>query len=290
MGTVIRIGSRESALAVRQTEIIRDRILKADPEAEVRIVTMKTTGDRILDRRLEKIGGKGLFIKELETALADGRIDLAVHSLKDMPMEETEDFPILAFGSREDPRDALIFSESSLPETPVIGTSSRRREIQLRSLYPGAVFRNIRGNVGTRLKKLESEDYDATVLAAAGLKRLGMEAVIGRYFSVDELIPAAGQGILAVQGRKEDRKWTSLLDDRDSRAAAAAERSFIRTLGGGCTSPSAAYAEIKGNELRLTGLCYDEESGMYETDTICSDREKAQMAGEKLALALRNRF
>ena len=289
MHSVIRIGSRESALAVRQAEIIRDLIQKYDPETEVRIITMKTTGDKILDKSLEKIGGKGLFVKELDRALLEGRIDLSVHSLKDMPMEINEELPILAFGKREDPRDVLIYRNGlkELPECPVIGTSSRRRALQMERLYPACTFRGIRGNVQTRLRKLEEEGYDGTLLAAAGLKRLGMEHVAGRYLSVDEMIPAAGQGILAVQGRKgEIYDWISQVDDPASRAAALAERQFIRVLGGGCTSPSAAHAQISGNELKLTGLCWSEKSGQYSRGVLCAEVSRAEQAGEELAKRL----
>ena len=221
MRSAIRIGSRESLLAVRQAEIIRDQIMDSDPEVSVEIITMKTTGDRILDKSLAKIGGKGLFVKELDRALMDGRIDIAVHSLKDMPMEVIPEFPILAYGRREDPRDVILYRPGleALPEQAVIGTSSRRRMLQMQRLYPDCTFRGIRGNVQTRLKKLETEGYDGTILAAAGLKRLGMEQVISRYLSVDEMIPAAGQGILAVQGRKgENYGWIDRIDDRESRA------------------------------------------------------------------------
>ena len=263
MQSVIRIGSRESRLAVKQAEIIKDQIRRCDQTILVEIITMKTTGDKILDRSLESVGGKGLFVKELDQALADGRIDLAVHSLKDMPMEESSEFPILAYSRREDPRDVLIYKSekkeqgteegSILTKTgAVIGTSSKRRMIQIQKLYPNAVFQGIRGNIQTRLSKLNKEEYDAAVLAAAGVKRLNMEAVIGRYFSVDEVIPAAGQGILAVQGRKEflkDTVWRQYVDDKKSRVQALAERSFIRVLDGGCTSPSAAYAKVKGSFL-----------------------------------------
>ena len=298
MHSVIRIGSRESLLAVRQAEIIRDQIRQADPQIRVEIITMKTTGDRILDKSLAQIGGKGLFVKELDRALMEGRIDLAVHSLKDMPMEENEELPILAYGKREDPRDVLVYRPGleSLPEHPVIGTSSRRRALQMESLYPGCTFRGIRGNVQTRMRKLETEGYDGTLLAAAGLRRLGMEHVAGRYFSVDEMIPAAGQGILAVQGRRGERyDWMDEIDDPASRAAALAERQFIRILGGGCTSPSAAHAQVSGNELKLTGLYYDEGTGKYSVDSICMDLSvekgisggkdfsRAALAGEKLA-------
>ena len=286
MQSVIKIGSRESQLAVRQAEIIRDQIMSFDPGITVEIITMKTTGDKILDKSLEKIGGKGLFVKELDRALMDGRIDIAVHSLKDMPMEENPDLPILAYGRREDPRDVILYRPGleELPEQAVIGTSSRRRMIQMEKLYPGCTFRGIRGNVQTRMRKLEAEGYDATLLAAAGLNRLGMEHVISRYFSVDEMIPAAGQGILAVQGRKgEQHGWTDKIDIPQSRAAAIAERQFIRVTGGDCTSPCAAHAQVSGNELKLTGLYYNEDTEEYSVDVIVTDTAKAGQAGETLA-------
>ena len=286
MQSVIKIGSRESQLAVRQAEIIRDQIMSFDPGITVEIITMKTTGDKILDKSLEKIGGKGLFVKELDRALMDGRIDIAVHSLKDMPMEENPDLPILAYSRREDPRDVILYRPGleELPEQAVIGTSSRRRMIQMEKLYPGCTFRGIRGNVQTRMRKLETEGYDATLLAAAGLNRLGMEHVISRYFSVDEMIPAAGQGILAVQGRKgEQYGWTDKIDIPQSRAAAIAERQFIRVTGGDCTSPCAAHAQVSGNELKLTGLYYNEDTEEYSVDVIVTDTAKAGQAGETLA-------
>ena len=292
MQKTVRIGSRESLLAVRQAEIIRDQILRLCPETEVEIVTMKTTGDKILDKSLAKIGGKGLFVKELDRALMDGRIDIAVHSLKDVPMEENPDFPILACGRREDPRDVLLLKPGlhKLPEDGVVGTSSSRRMIQMKRLFPGCSFRGIRGNVQTRLRKLETEGYDGTLLAAAGLKRLDMAHVIGKYFSVDEIIPAAGQGILAVQGRKDARwEWLDQINDRDARAAAEAERQFIRAVGGDCTSPCAAHAQIHGSELKLTGLYYRENSEDYATDTIISEISKARQAGEELAQKMMSR-
>ena len=292
MQKTIRIGSRESLLAVRQAEIIRDQILRLCPETEVEIMTMKTTGDKILDKSLAKIGGKGLFVKELDRALMDGRIDIAVHSLKDVPMEENPDFPILACGRREDPRDVLLLKPGlhKLPEDGVVGTSSSRRMIQMKRLFPGCSFRGIRGNVQTRLRKLETEGYDGTLLAAAGLNRLDMAHVIGKYFSVDEIIPAAGQGILAVQGRKDARwEWLDQINDRDARAAAEAERQFIRAVGGDCTSPCAAHAQIHGSELKLTGLYYRENSEDYATDTIISEISKARQAGEELAQKMMSR-
>lgn len=293
MYSVIRIGSRESALAVKQAEIIKELIEREDPGVRAEIITMKTTGDKILDKSLAKIGGKGLFVKELDRALAEGRIDLAVHSLKDMPMEERVDLPILAYSRREDPRDVLLLRKGldDLPETPVVGTSSRRRSLQMEALYPGCMFRGIRGNVQTRMHKLETEGYDGTLLAAAGLKRLGMEQEISRYFSVEEMIPAAGQGILAVQGRQgETYDWMACLDCPVSRAAAQAERQFIRTVDGGCTSPCAAHARVSGNELRLDGLYFDEKTGQYVKGSVCTDKERAACAGEELARELMRRI
>lgn len=286
MQSVIKIGSRESRLAVKQAEIIRDQIISDNPDISVEIITMKTTGDKILDKSLEKIGGKGLFVKELDRALMDGRIDIAVHSLKDMPMEENPELPILAYGKREDPRDVILYRSGleTLPDCAVIGTSSRRRMLQMQRLYPDCTFRGIRGNVQTRLKKLETEGYDGTLLAAAGLKRLGMEQMISRYLSVDEMIPAAGQGILAVQGRKgEEYRWIDSIDVRESRAAALAERQFIRVTGGDCTSPCAAHAQVSGNELKLTGLYYNEDTEEYAVDVIVSDVSESRQAGESLA-------
>lgn len=291
MCSVIRIGSRESLLAVRQAEIIRDALIKNVPDLKAEIITMKTTGDKILDKSLEKIGGKGLFVKELDRALSEGKIDIAVHSLKDMPMEENPEFPILAYGKREDPRDVLLYRPGleELPQAAVIGTSSRRRMIQMERMFPGSIFRGIRGNVQTRMRKLETGGYDGTLLAAAGLKRLGLEHVIGRYFSVEEMIPAAGQGILAVQGRKEDKNIFGFLRDIDipqSRIAAQAERQYIRITGGDCTSPCAAHAVVEGNELKLTGLFFDEDTGLYFVDRITADISKAVQAGEKLAVRM----
>ena len=289
MHSVIRIGSRESALAVRQAEIIRDLILESEPEAEIEIITMKTTGDKILDKSLEKIGGKGLFVKELDRALMEGRIDLAVHSLKDMPMEEKEELPILAYGKREDPRDVLIYRKglTELPERPVIGTSSRRRALQMEQLFQGCTFRGIRGNVQTRMRKLEEEGYDATLLAAAGLKRLGMEQAAGRYLSVEEMIPAAGQGILALQTRAgEDVRYLSGVVDEAGTLCATAERAFVRALDGGCSAPIAAHAVIEGEAITLTGL-YVDGAGQVFRDRISGPREQGIALAEQLANSMK---
>lgn len=286
MKRVIRIGSRESRLAVVQAELIKKEIERRNSGLSAELVTMKTAGDRILDRSLEEIGGKGLFVKELDRALLDGRIDIAVHSLKDLPMQLNEELPIVAYSRREDARDVLIWKpgEDAFSGEGVIGTSSRRRRIQLQKLYPKASFRGIRGNVQTRLEKLSNEGYDATVLAAAGLRRLGMESVIGRVFSEKEIIPAAGQGILAVQGRKgEGHEWLLGLNNRESEWAALAERQFVYTLDGGCTSPVAAYAEVAGEDICLHGLYCEEGSEDYVTDVLVGNVGQAQKLGETLA-------
>lgn len=281
----IRIGSRESPLARRQSELIMQIIAKAHPEITLELVTMKTTGDRILDRPLDKIGGKGLFVKELDIALSDGRIDLSVHSLKDMPMQQPEELPIVAFSKRADARDVLILPQNAQtlnPQKP-IGCSSARRRLQLAKLFPQMRVQTIRGNVQTRLTKLETE-YSALVLAYAGLERLDMCERIHRIFSPEEMLPAAGQGILSVQGRAgEDFAFLSCVDDENARIAALAERSFVRVLDGGCSSPIAAYAQIAGRELKLTGLFAREDAHTYlirEKTGLCED---AQRLGEQLA-------
>ena len=289
----IRIGSRESKLAVTQAEIVKEMIEKAYPDAEVSIVTMKTTGDKILNRSLDQIGGKGLFVKELDQALREGTIDLSVHSLKDMPMELPEDLPLLAFTKREDPRDALILKKDidEVPSGGVIGTSSKRRMIQLKTLYPECKFHGIRGNVQTRMRKLEEEGFDATVLAAAGLRRLGMGTIIGKIFSIEEMIPAAGQGILAVQRRAgEYEELREILNDPDSEVMAKAERAFVRTLDGGCTSPIAAFAQIEGEKVRLKGLYYRESDEQYFVEEYCEKKELAKEAGEILAKRMKEQY
>lgn len=297
-GEVIRIGSRKSKLAVMQAELIRAQIERAYPEIRTELVTMKTTGDKILDKSLETIGGKGLFVRELDQALLDGTIDLAVHSLKDLPMEEKEELPIAAYSVREDPRDVLIFrpGTEAFPRNGILGTSSRRRAMQMKRMYPECTLQGIRGNVQTRLRKLEEEGMDGTILAAAGLKRLGM-SLPGRYFSVEEMIPAAGQGILAVQIRKDGKlkQCFGMLEDgkllcahsRESEWAAIAERQFVRVLDGGCTSPVAAHAQIRGGELKLTGLYYEEGMETFQIDTMTGSVETAEKIGEELAVRMK---
>ena len=285
----IKIGSRESRLAVIQSEMVIEAIKKYDERLQVSLVTMKTTGDMILDKTLDKIGGKGLFVKELDRALLDRRADLTVHSLKDMPMEVSAELPLLAFSKREDPRDALVLpeGESSLdPEKP-IGCSSLRRKLQLSRLFPGVEIRPVRGNVQTRLAKLDRGEYGALVLACAGLKRLGLEERISRIFSTDEILPAACQGILAVQGRAGyPAPSLPAFHDEETRLIALAERSFVRTLDGGCSSPVAAYAQIRGEELQLTGFYVDEKERTYRV-TITGSCRDGENLGRQLALRMK---
>ena len=267
----IIIGSRESKLAVVQSEMVIAFLRQAHPDCEIELSTFKTTGDKILDRRLDQIGGKGLFVKELDAALRAGECDYTVHSCKDLPMEVPEDLPLVCFSAREDPRDVLVFPQgASEPDfSKPIGTSSRRREIQLRALFPEATFESVRGNLQTRLRKLDEGGYGALVLAAAGLKRMGLEDRIGRYLEVDEVIPSAAQGVLAIQGRVDARP--ELFDgfaDAETALAVAAERAFVARLDGGCSSPIAAHAQVEGDDLRLTGLYYDEETQQARTGSV----------------------
>lgn len=290
---IIRIGSRESKLAVAQTRLVMDEIQLRHPELLLELVTMKTTGDKILDRSLDQIGGKGLFVKELDRALLDGKIDLSIHSLKDMPMETPEELPILAFSKRGDPRDCLIFPQGeenwdykdcTLPA----GCSGNRRKVQIRRLFEGVLVKGIRGNILTRIEKLDAGEYGALILACAGLDRLNLQGRMSRIFSTEEMIPSAGQGVLAVQGRQgEDYSWLEGVDDPLSRVAATAERQFVRVLDGGCSSPIAAYAQIFGSELKLTGLYFSEAEGDYRTGNISGEPCQALALGEALALRLK---
>ena len=288
----IIIGSRESVLAVRQSELVLDYLRKNYPGMQAELVTMKTTGDRILEKRLDEIGGKGLFVRELDLALGDGRTDLSVHSLKDMPAEIPLDLPVIGFSEREDPRDVLVLpagmkAVSEMDLSRPIGTSSRRRVLQAQDLFQGARFESVRGNVLTRLRKLDEGQYSALILAAAGLRRLDLQERISRYFSTEELIPSAGQGILALQGRSgEDYSCLDGFISRQSAIAAAAERSFVSALGGGCTSPIAAHAEFTDDAMTLRGFYYDDvtEKKIRKTITVqVFDPVEAREAGRKLA-------
>ena len=286
----LRIGSRESRLAVIQSQMVMELIAAAEPAAELELVTMKTTGDKILDKTLDKIGGKGLFVRELDQALRDGRADFTVHSLKDMPMQVPEDLPLAAFSSREDPRDVLVLPEgvSELDPSKPIGCSSRRRQLQLKKLFLDMDIQPVRGNVQTRLSKLDAGQFSALVLAAAGLKRLGLEGRISRYFSTEEILPAAGQGILVVQTLKGmDTQCLRLVQDEETAFCAKAERAFVRALDGGCSSPVAAHAVVEGEKLTLTGFYVSPDEIIQRKGSISGGLTEAETLGSTLARILK---
>ena len=286
----IRIGSRDSRLAVIQAWMAMDAISAALPEAETELVTMKTTGDRILNRTLDQIGGKGLFVRELDQALRENRVDFTVHSLKDMPMEVPEDLPLAAFSRREDPLDVLVLPEgiSELDPGKPIGCSSRRRQLQLKALFPHMTAAPVRGNVQTRLAKLDSGEYSALVLAAAGLKRLGLEHRISRYFSLEEILPAAGQGILVVQTRQGmDTSCLKIFQDPGSACCALAERAFVRALDGGCSSPVAAFAQLNDQVLTLRGLYVSPDERVIRKGALSGPAGDAEALGRALASRLK---
>ena len=255
------IATRESRLALWQAEHVQARLAALYPQCRVELLPMTTRGDQLQEARLALEGGKGLFIKELELALADGRADLAVHSMKDMPVELPAGFALAAVTEREDPRDALVSNDFSglagLPAGAVVGTSSLRRAAQVLERFPALKIRELRGNVNTRLAKLDRGEYAAIVLAASGLKRLGLEARIADYLSIEQCIPSAGQGALGIECRADRAEVLAAmapLAHRGSSVCIRAERAVNRALGGNCAIPLGAYAEIWGETLRLRGL------------------------------------
>lgn len=257
----LTIATRASRLALWQAEHVRDLLRARYPACTVELLTLTTRGDQILDRTLSKVGGKGLFVKELETALLDGRADLAVHSLKDVPVDLQAPFELSCVLERADPRDAFVSNDygslADLPPGAVVGTSSLRRESQIRARYPHLVVKPLRGNLDTRLGKLDNGDYAAIVLAAAGLERLGLAARIRALLEPADSLPAAGQGALGIeilQDRADVRAMLAPLGDAATQACVTAERAVSRMLGGSCQVPLAAYARIEGDELALRAL------------------------------------
>lgn len=283
---IIRVGSRASRLAVIQSELVMRQIEEACPDVRTELVTMKTTGDKILDKTLDQIGGKGLFVKELDEALRAGEVDLTVHSLKDLPGVIPEDLPLTAFSRREDPRDVLVLPKgaSEIDMSLPVGTSSLRRSLQIKELIPGVTTAPIRGNVETRLRKLDEGQYSALVLAAAGLRRLGLEDRISRCFSPDEMIPAACQGILGIQtGPGMDRSIAERINDRDSMICGLAERAFVKAIGADCGSPDTAFAAVSGGMVEIMGLRYDAQKDMVIRDRISGPAADAEALGRELA-------
>jgi hydroxymethylbilane synthase len=289
----LTIATRESALAMWQAEHIRARLGALHPHISVELLGVTTQGDRVVDRPLAAIGGKGLFIKELEVAMLEGRAELAVHSLKDVPMDVTDGFVLAAITAREDPRDAFVSqryaSLRELPDGAIVGTSSLRREAQLRERYPALAVEPLRGNVNTRLRKLDEGRYDAVVLAAAGLKRLGLATRIRALLDPDESLPAPGQGALALECRADRADVAQLLStlaDGGTTLATTAERAFSRALSGSCHTPLAAYAEWEEGRLWLRGLVASRDGrevirGETEADVV--DPDEAAALGHALA-------
>ncbi|WP_042423740.1 hydroxymethylbilane synthase [Comamonas granuli] len=292
----IVIATRESRLALWQAEHVQ-ALLRARGHS-VALLGMTTLGDQILDRSLSKVGGKGLFVKELETALHDGRAHIAVHSLKDVPMELPEGFTLACVMEREDPRDAFVSpryaSLDALPQGAVVGTSSLRRQVLLHALRPDLKIEPLRGNLDTRLRKLDEGQYDAIVLAAAGLKRLGLGARIRAEFSTTEMLPAAGQGALGIEVRADRQDLVDALAPLahlPTWITVTAERAVSRSMGGSCSMPLAAHARLEGGQLHIAAAWGDPEGrvGLVRTSAQgpCSTLEQADALGRQAAQQLR---
>jgi hydroxymethylbilane synthase len=283
---VIRIATRRSPLALWQAEYVRDELLARNPGLRVELVAISTRGDKILDTPLAKIGGKALFVKELETAMLNGDADIAVHSMKDVPMEFPDGLFLPVICEREDPRDAFVSASyndvMSLPIGARVGTSSLRRQCQLRSLRPDLQIGDLRGNVGTRLGKLDSGEFDAIVLAAAGLIRLKLESRIAQFLPTELSLPAGGQGAVGIECRQNDQQVISLLQplhDHASAARVTAERALNRRLQGGCQVPIACYAELDADQLHLRGLVGQVDGKLILRTEIRGHRQNAEQLG-----------
>lgn len=285
----LRIGSRGSQLALWQANHIAGRLCERGNEVDIQVI--HTTGDKILDVALSKVGTKGMFTKEIEDALSSEHIDLAVHSLKDLPTELAAQFEIAAIPAREDPRDALCstryFTLDDLPRNAKVGTSSLRREAQLRALRPDLVIQSLRGNVDTRLRKLEAGDYDAIILALSGLRRLGRTELVKQIMPTEVMCPAAGQGALAIEIRADDdlvRGALEFLDDGAARSETECERTLLNRLGGGCQVPIGANATLTGGSLRLNAVVAspDGKVMLRETGQGSNPRALGDLVGERL--------
>ncbi len=294
--TRLVIASRESALAMWQARFIQSRLQTIYPTTIVEILGMTTTGDQILDIPLAKVGGKGLFVKELETALADGRADLAVHSMKDVPMNLPDGFMLVATGEREDPRDAFVSNDfaslEDLPAGSIVGTSSLRRQSQLQARLPHLKIESLRGNLQTRLRKLDEGQYAAIILAAAGLIRLGLSARIRSVISPQHSIPAVGQGALGIEictHRTDLLTVLAPLNHADTQLCVEAERAMSRALAGSCTVPLGAYAVCEAESIRITGFVASVDGAQMLVETVTGNRMQADALGKTLAQQLRDK-
>ncbi len=289
----IVIATRESPLALQQSESIKTLLQKNNPHLEVELLGITTVADKNLDAQLIDIGGKGLFVKELEEALLDGRADIAVHSMKDVPMELPPGLILPVIGKREDPRDVFVSNEyasfAQLPRNAVIGTSSLRRKTQLYALRNDIVMHDLRGNIQTRLKKLDQGEFSALILASAGLKRMHLADRIKQYFTVQECLPSAGQGALGIECREGDEKILALIapiTDPITQACVEAERAMCRRLGGGCKVPIGAYAVIEKNTLTLHGIVANRDGTRILRANLSGDEKQADSIGTRVAVEL----
>jgi len=292
----LRIATRRSRLALWQAEHVKARLEALHPGLRAALVPLSTRGDELLEVSLAKEGGKGLFVKELESALAEGRAEIAVHSMKDVPADLPPGFALAAILEREDPRDALVSANyaqlAALPAGAVVGTSSLRRQAQVAARYPALDIRPLRGNVDTRIAKLDRGDYAAIVLAAAGLKRLGLAGRIRSHLSVEESLPAAGQAALGIEclaARTDLLKILEPLNDGHTSACVRAERQVNRSLGGSCTIPLGAFAEIAGNRVRLRALVASPDGKRVVRAEGEGDPQAAEALGLRVANLLRER-
>lgn len=289
----LKIATRKSPLALWQANFVKDRLEALYPELQVELVPMSTQGDKILDTPLAKVGGKGLFVKELETAMLEGRADIAVHSMKDVPVEFPEGLGLHTICEREDPRDAFVSNRfgqiDELPQGAVVGTSSLRRQCQLRAARPDLVIRDLRGNVNTRLAKLDSGEYDAIILAAAGLKRLEMAHRITAFIEPEQSLPANGQGAVGIECRLDDHELHALLaplEHPETRIRVLTERAMNRALQGGCQVPIGAYALVQGEEVWLRGLVGSPDGSRVIRDEIRGPLADGEALGHTLAQRL----
>lgn len=290
MRKAVRIATRRSRLALWQAEHVAALLGEAHPGLAVELVPMVTQGDRILDRALAEVGGKGLFIKELEVAMLEGRADLAVHSMKDVPAEMPAGFLLASVLERADPHDAFVANRlrqlGDLPAGARVGTSSLRRQCQLRRARPDLRLLALRGNVDTRLRKLDEGGYDAIVLAAAGLRRLGLEQRIASLVPTGVSLPAVGQGVIGIECRESDagtRELVAALEHAATRTCLSAERAFAARLGGSCQSPVAGFAELAGDALRLRGLVGSPDGSSVYADEVSGAPADAARLGTRLA-------
>ncbi|BCK19803.1 hydroxymethylbilane synthase [Vibrio cholerae] len=288
--TPIRIATRQSPLALWQANYVKDALMAAHPGLQVELVTMVTRGDVILDTPLAKVGGKGLFVKELEIAMLEGRADLAVHSMKDVPVDFPDGLGLVTICEREDPRDAFVSNTyakiEDLPSGAIVGTCSLRRQCQLKAARPDLVIKELRGNVGTRLSKLDAGEYDAIILAAAGLKRLEFESRIRSFIEPEQSLPAVGQGAVGIECRVNDQRVRALLaplNHADTADRVRCERAMNLTLQGGCQVPIGSYALLEGDHIWLRALVGEPDGSQIVRGEIRGPRTQAEQLGITLA-------